>query len=387
MLAGQTLSRIHTMKRLLTLSRLVGVVAALLLAISSTVRAEDSFAQVAEKVNKKLAKLFGSGGFRGLAHYGTGVVVSSDGYVLTIYSHLLDTQDLRVHLWDGIRYHAKVVAIEPELDVALVKIDAGKDKLELGEDQYFDVAQAAKHPLAEPGTGVLAFSNQFEIATRGEPMSVQRGVISAYTKLHGRIGIYEASYTGDVYVIDAITNNPGAAGGVVTSRKGELLGLIGKELRNELTNTWINYAVPINATREVIQKDGKKVAVSILDLVEKKDKYKPADTDPKAQGGGGYTGIVLVPNVVELTPPYVEEVEPNSPAAKAGLKPDDLIVYVDGLPVASIQKFQEVLKRYRPKTEIKLEVRRGDKLSTVSLTLGELPPTKIPRRKPVEEDK
>jgi serine protease Do len=374
------------MKRLLTSARLLAVVL-LLVAADPTARAEDSFSPVAAKVNKKLAKLFGSGGFRGLAHYGTGVVVSSDGYVLTVYSHLLDTQDLRVHLWDGTRYHAKVVAIEPELDVALIKLDAGKDKVELSEDQYFDVAAAAKSPLVEPGTGVLAFSNQFEIATRGEPLSVQRGVISAYTVLHGRIGIYEASYTGDTYVIDAITNNPGAAGGALTTRKGQLLGLIGKELRNELTNTWINYAVPISATREVVQKDGKKVTVSILELIEKKDKYKPADTDPKAQGGGGYTGIVLVPNVVELTPPYVEEVEPNSPAAKAGLKPDDLIVYVDGLPVASIQKFLDVLKRYRPKTEIKLEVRRGDKLSTVSLVLGDLPAAKIPRKKPAEDDK
>jgi serine protease Do len=374
------------MKRLLTSARLLAV-ALLIVAATPTARAEDSFSPVAAKVNKKLAKLFGSGGFRGLAHYGTGVVVSSDGYVLTVYSHLLDTQDLRVHLWDGTRYHAKVVAIEPELDIALIKLDAGKDKVELSEDQYFDVPTAAKSPLVEPGTGVLAFSNQFEIATRGEPLSVQRGVISAYTVLHGRIGIYEASYTGDVYVIDAITNNPGAAGGALTTRKGQLLGLIGKELRNELTNTWINYAVPIGATREVVQKDGKKVTVSILELVEKKDKYKPADTDPKAQGGGGYTGIVLVPNVVELTPPYVEEVEPNSPAAKAGLKPDDLIVYVDGLPVASIQKFLDVLKRYRPKTEIKLEVRRGDKLSTVSLVLGDLPATKIPRKKPAEDDK
>ena len=92
---------------------------------------------------------------------------------------------------------------------------------------------------------------------------------------YGRIGIFEAPYTGDVYVIDAITNNPGAAGGVLTTRKGELLGLIGKELRNELTDTWINYAMPIDAKIEVHQADDKTVTVSILDLVEKKEKYKP----------------------------------------------------------------------------------------------------------------
>ena len=56
----------------------------------------------------------------------------------------------------------------------------------------------------------------------------QRGRVEAYSRLYGRIGIFEAPYTGNVYVIDAITNNPGAAGGPITTRKCELLGMIGK---------------------------------------------------------------------------------------------------------------------------------------------------------------
>src|SRR5262245_19449924 len=212
-------------------------------------RADDSFAAVADQVNQKLCKLFGSGGIRGLASYGSGVVVSPDGYILTVASHLLDTQDLRVHLYDGGRYHAKVVAIEPELDVALVKIGDRKEKVE--DLPYFDVTAAAKKPVIGPGTHILGFSNEFQIATRDQPMSVQHGVVAAFARLHGRSGIFEAAYKGNVYVVDAITNNAGAGGGVVTTRKGELLGIIGKELRNELTNTWINYAVPIGARVEV----------------------------------------------------------------------------------------------------------------------------------------
>jgi serine protease Do len=309
-----------------------------------------------------------------LASYGTGIVVAPDGYILTVASHILDTPDLRVHLFDGTRYYAKVVALEPELDIALVKIDT-KDKLEL---PYFDVLEAAKKPIAEAGTNVLAFSNQFQIATRDEPMSVQRGVIAAYARLYGRIGIFEAAYKGDVYVIDAITNNPGAGGGALTTRKGELLGLIGKELRNEQTNTWINYALPINARIEVRLPDNKTRTVSILELIEKKEQYQPIDPTRKgAEGGGGFTGIVLVPDVVDRTPPYIEEVLPGSPAAKAGLKPDDLIVYIDGLPVVSIQTYKEIMDRYRPDMEAKLEIRRGEKLQTVTLKI--VPPvTKTP---------
>jgi serine protease Do len=335
-------------------------------------RADASFAKVAEEVNQKVVKLFGSGGFKGLASYGTGVVVSPDGYILTINSHILDTRDLRIHLYDGTRYHGNVVAREPELDVALVKIDRGLGRtVEL--EHYFDIAKAAKRPVVGPGTGVLALSNQFQIATRDEPMSVQRGVVAAYSKLVGRIGVFRADYKGDVYVIDAITNNPGAGGGVVTTRKGEPLGLIGRELRNELTNTWINYAVPFSASVEVVEKD-KKRRVSILDVVTLKEKYKPAPPRPKVQNLV-YTGIVLVPNVVERTPAYVEEVVPGSPADLAKLRPDDQIVYVDGLPVSDIRTFEEILASYAPGVEVKLEVQRGDKLVTVPLKLAK-PPAK-----------
>jgi len=353
----------------------VACLAALL--AGGTARADKSFAEVSEGVNKKLVKLFGAGGIRGLPSYGTGVLISADGYILTVSNHILDTQDLRVHLSDGRRYHASLVAAEPELDIALIKINSEKERLEL---PFFDVFEAAKRPLAEPGTGVLAFSNQFQIATRGEPLSVQRGRIAAYTKLQAKRGIFDAPYTGDVYVIDAITNNPGAAGGVITTRKGEMLGLIGKELRNQQTNTWLNYAVPINAKVTVKDKDDKDVTRSILEVVEKKEKYVQLPQREKRLGGG-YHGITLVANVLELTPPYVEEVAPGSPGSRAGLKADDLIVYVDGLPVNNIQQFEELLEFYRPGMEIKLEVQRERKLTTVTIKLEE-----FKKKRPIKVD-
>src|SRR5262249_41270841 len=68
-----------------------------------------TLAGVTDSVNRKMVKLFGSGGFRGLNSYGSGIVVSPDGYVLTAASPLLDTPELRVHLWDGRRIQAKVI--------------------------------------------------------------------------------------------------------------------------------------------------------------------------------------------------------------------------------------------------------------------------------------
>src|SRR5438105_11230946 len=239
------------------------------IAVSAAAPAQTPFHEVSRQVNQKLVKVYGAG-LRGLADYGTGIVVSADGYVLTACSHLLDTQELRCHLYDGRRCLAKVVVVEPELDAALIKIEKVEDL------PHFDFAAAAKAPRANPGDWVLAFSNQFKIAERMEPMSVQRGVIAAYAKLPLQRGVFEAPYQGDVYVLDAITNNPGAAGGALTTRTGELLGVIGKELRNSLSNTWVNYAVPVTAKVDIRQSD-QVVTVSLPEFVEKgmKGVYKP----------------------------------------------------------------------------------------------------------------
>src|SRR5579883_3215898 len=114
----------------------------LLTAVALTpTKAEESFAHTCDHVNPKLVKLFGAGGFKGLPSYGTGILVSPDGYILTVNNHILNTVDLRVHLWDGRFYHARVVAKEPELDVALVKLEDKAEGL-----PFFNIEEAAARP-------------------------------------------------------------------------------------------------------------------------------------------------------------------------------------------------------------------------------------------------
>jgi serine protease Do len=340
--------------------------------------AQRPFHETAADVNTKLAKVYGSGGYGGLPAYGSGIVISPKGHILTSANHLLDTPDLRVHIYDGRKFRAKVMVIEPQLDAAIIKIDAGNPDAENSLDlPYFDAVKAAKAPLAQPGDWVLAFSNQFQIAVRDEPMSVQRGVIASYTKLHGRRGIFDFSFTREVYVLDAITNNPGAAGGALTTIKGELLGIIGKELRNTLSETWVNYAVPLQSVVEV--KEGEKtVTKTMAEFFElgMQGKWKPTEAPKPKEGKGGYDGIIFVPNVVERTPPFVDGVRPDSPAAKAGLQPDDLIVYMDGEPVSSIKGYLELLAKTFPGQTVKVEVRRGDKLISLDLKLDDIPKRK-----------
>jgi serine protease Do len=333
--------------------------------------AQDSFTPTVEQVNKKLVKLFGAGGFKGMPAYGTGILVSDNGCILTVNNHILNTPDLRVHLSDGRLYNAKLIAREPDLDVALLKIDQEVENL-----PFYDITQAAGLPLAEPGDWVLCHSNQFGIAVRSEPMSVQRGVIMAVAELRARRGIFDPPYTGEVYFIDTVACNPGAAGGIITNRKGELLGILGRELKSSLSSTWVNYAIPIRAKVEVTHDDGSKDNVDFARFVREgmEGKYKEsAGKKRDKEGRGAFHGIVLVPNVVGVTPPYIEEVIPGSPAAKAKLQPDDLIVYVDGELVPSVKMFRDILRQTNPGVTLQLEVQRGTQLKTVRLTLEDLP--------------
>src|SRR5277367_4690250 len=98
------------------------VLTLVLVCAAPKIGAQESLTPVVTEVNKKMVKLFGAGGFKGLPSYGTGIIVSPKGHILTVNNHILTTVDLRVHLYDGRFYHAKVVAKEPGLDVALVKI-------------------------------------------------------------------------------------------------------------------------------------------------------------------------------------------------------------------------------------------------------------------------
>lgn len=334
--------------------------------------AQAPVTDLAAQVNKKLVKLFGAGGFKGLPSYGTGILVSAKGHILTCNNHILTTADLRVHLYDGRFYHARVIYREPELDVALCKIEEEVDFL-----PHYDFAKEIAGPKAEPGALVFALSNCFQIATRDEPMSIQRGVVAAVAELRGRRGVFEAPFSGEVYFIDTVANNPGSAGGALVDRKGHLLGVMGRELKNTLTDTWINYAVPIHAKVDVVRA-GKNLTVDMASFVKEAmaGTYIQSEGSKKKEDRGGYTGIVLVTNAVSNTPPYIEEVVPGSPAAAAGLRPDDLIVYVDGELIPSITSFRELIRAFGPGAEVRLEVQRGTRLESIRLKLAEQPKAK-----------
>lgn len=300
-------------------------------------------------VQPKVVKIYGAGGFQGLEAYQSGMLISAEGHVATVWSYVLDTEEIHVTLDDGRRYKATLLGADPRLEVAVLKIDA----VEL---PHFELATAV---AAEPGERVLAFSNLFGVATGDEPVSVQHGSVAAKTQLEARRGVFETTFRGPVYVLDAMTNNPGAAGGALTDYQGRLLGMLGKELRNSLSNTWLNYAVPIDQLTSTIDqiRTGKFVRQPNEELNKKPEKALNLDL----------LGLVLVPDVLDRTPPYIDAVRPGSPAAAADLRPDDLVLFVNSRLVQSCKALAADLSFVDRIDKVKITVIRGQDLIEVTL--------------------
>lgn len=307
-------------------------------------------------VQTRMVKLYGAGGVRNLAGYGSGFLVSPDGHIVTVWSHLLDADSVAVVLHDGRRFFGKVVGTDSQKDLAVVKIDA--EGL-----PYFNLDESAS---AGPGAIVLAFSNMFKVAVGDEPVSVMHGVISAKTDLNARRGRYQAPYRGPVYILDAVTNNPGSEGGALTDYQGRLLAVLGRQVRGEDNHVWLNYAVPIDELKGSIQ-----------DIVAGRSRrVDPLAAEMPQQGSGFKSidfGLVLVPDVVFRTPAYVETVVEGSQAAQLGLKTDDLIVFANGELVPSIRSLDTVLEKLTPGDDLQLVVRRGSELVSVTF--------RVPRQK------
>ena len=321
------------------------IVALILCLLTTTLFAADRNAVEAE-VQSRVVKLFGAGGLAGLQGYGTGFVISPNGHIATVWSHLLDGDTVSVVLSNGKRITGKVLAAEPKLDLAVIKIEAeGLD--------YFDLTTIA---TAGPGTRIYAFSNMFKVAAGDEPLSVQHGIISARTQLTARRGRFASNYAGPVYVVDAITNNPGAAGGVLTNRDGKLLGMLGRELRDSQSQVWVNYVVPIGELAPTLQAmmQGEYTRASVVDPLAAVRNIPPRTF-----------GMLLVPDIVFRTPAYIDEVLPGTAAEKAKLQPDDLIVFLNGKVVNSVRTLQAELNLLQPGQDAEFVIRRGSELITV----------------------
>jgi serine protease Do len=312
----------------------------------------QTLSDVIDSRHQVVVKLFGAG-VGNLDSYGSGVIISEQGHVLTVWNHLINTGYLTAVTSEGRRYDVKVTGTSAAHDVAILKLQSR-------DDEVFPFISPDTFSDADTGDSVLAFSNMFHVATGNEPVSVVHGVISVRTPLEANQGRWVFPMRTEVLLIDAITNNSGAAGGLLTLDDGTPVGLIGREIRHKVSNTWVNYAVPLSTLKPVV----------LNLLAGKKVESAPTDTEDQAMISDQLLtsrfGITMLPNVVERTPAYVDAVVPGSIASTSGLRRGDLIVLVDDAIITCITDFQKQMATRRSGSRLALTVNRNQQLETVT---------------------
>jgi serine protease Do len=319
-------------------------IAILLLLASSTLLAQERvvdglFRGAIEKTNPRMVKIFGAtiGNIDG---YGTGLLVSDNGQILTADGVYLSGASIRVTLNDGSTYSARMIRTDPNLRLALLQIDARTP-------EYF---QLTDQRIGQQGDWVLAISNAFKVAERIEPLSVNLGLISLRTQIEARASRREVAYQGPLILIDAITSNPGAGGGAVVNVNGELVGMIGKVIESNDTNTRLNYAVPQENLFAFLQG---------LQSTQIATTPKPGNAD---------LGLRLFRLDGNKSPAYIDRVTRGGPAATAGLMPDDLIISINGETVANVGEYNEILDTLVAEQEVVIVVKRRKDLVRLMIT-------------------
>src|SRR5262249_42825370 len=268
---------------------------------------------------------------------GSGVIVSSDGYVVT-NNHVVDgANELTVTMGDKRELKARVIGTDAKTDIALIKIDA-KDlpHVTLGTSANVEVGDIA-----------LAMGNPF-----GLGQTVTMGIISAT----GRGGLGIEDYE-DFIQTDA-SINPGNSGGALVNTKGELIGINTAILSRSGGNQGVGFAVPVDMVRHVMTqlKDKGSVTRARLGL------YFQELTPKLASALGVHAAKGAV----------VAEIVPDGPALKSGLKKDDVIVALNGKEIDG-RSLRNAIGSMTPGTTIDLTVLRGGSERNYSITLDRMP--------------
>jgi len=270
---------------------------------------------------------------------GSGVIVSPEGYIVT-NNHVVDgATDVRVTLSDKREFQARIVGTDPKTDVAVLKIDAEKlTPITIGDSSKVEVGDVA-----------LAIGDPF-----GVGQTVTKGIISATGR--GNLGIEDYE---DFLQTDAPIN-PGNSGGALVNDRGELVGINTAIITHGSGGSQgIGFAVPVNLARNVmsqILKNGR-VTRAYLGIL-------PQDVTPimaKAFGEKDAKGVV------------VGDVTSSSPAHDAGVQRGDIILELNGKPVADSNQLRMTISMMQPGTAIQLKLVRNGSTREITAKLAEMP--------------
>lgn len=276
--------------------------------------------------------------------YGSGVIISKDGYVIT-NNHVIDkATEIEVTMNDNQKYKAKLIGTDPNTDIALIKI----------EGNNFSYIPFGNSDNLKVGEWVLAVGNPFNLTS-----TVTAGIVSA----KGRGNIGSGKRGGDMTIQSFIQTdaaiNPGNSGGALINTSGQLVGINTAIYSQTGSFAGYGFAVPISIAGKVVadikefgavQRAVLGVMISDVSAVEEATPDKAKDLKTKE---GAYVGG------------FAE----RSPAKEAGVQEGDVIVAVNKTKVKNVGELQDQVNRYRPGDKVELTINRNGDTKTFNVEL------------------
>jgi serine protease Do len=261
--------------------------------------------------------------------YGSGVIISSDGYIVT-NNHVIDKSDkITVILNDKREFEAKLIGTDPSSDLALIKVD-GKDLplLEWGDSETLRL-----------GEWVLAVGNPYNLTS-----TVTAGIVSA----KGRsLGIIQDQYRLESYIQTDAALNPGNSGGALVNIKGQLVGINAVIISPSGGYAGNSFAIPVSIVKKIVTdlKEYGKVQRAVLGVTIQ---------DVDAQ-------IAKENNLAQVKGVYVNGLKEQGAAKESGIEVGDVIIKIDEVVVNSTSELQEQISKFTPNDTVLITLIRDNK--------------------------
>ncbi len=274
---------------------------------------------------------------REVAGYGSGVIISPDGYIITNNHVVEDAENIEVKLNDNRIFDAKLIGRDPTTDIAVLKIDAiNLSYLKYGDSEKLKI-----------GEWVLAVGNPFNLTS-----TVTAGIVSA----KGRsLGILDSDYRIESFIQTDAALNVGNSGGALVDTKGLLVGITSAIYSPSGAYAGNSFAIPVSIVKKVVEDlieygevQRAIIGVNITDVTPE---------DAKKQKLNEIKGAKIT-NVVE-----------GGAAGDANMKENDVIIKLDNIEINTVSELQEQVGKHRPGDKVNVTYLRNGKESTVLLIM------------------